>query len=226
MKGSRQRGSTSPRRSTRGVPLLRQGKLVARQQFPRCGQPSPETVITVGPPVAPAVPEIQANPCSNVARIVVSKLEPGAVVELSTVVPHPTIPGAVVIAGFGEATASKSTGSFDLPATISSTTTSGEPVRLQRSTDPLRPGKSSIRVHGFRYARGPVRTAEDHGARDGVCPPGARHQRPPGKPPACRLRRHGRADVRSRARDFCRPGHQDLVPVAARARRRRRSVGL
>jgi len=113
-----------------GAPPFQEGKLVAKQRFPRCSLESPETVVTVGPATAPGKPSIQADPCPSTRRVRIDGLTPNAVVVISTVVPHDTVPGMVVVTPIGEATASVSSEDFDLLLGISTVTASGVPVKL------------------------------------------------------------------------------------------------
>jgi hypothetical protein len=113
-----------------GAPPLKQGKLVAKQRFPRCNMESTETIVPVGPPKAPGQPVIQANPCPKLRKVYLTGLEPNAVVVLSTVVPDPSTPGAVIVTPIGEATASSGSEDFDLPIGIEPVTNTGAAARL------------------------------------------------------------------------------------------------
>ena len=114
-----------------GAPPLRQGKLVARQQFRRCGQPSPETVITVGPPVCPGGSGDPGQPLSRRCSRRCSRN--------SSRVPSLSYQRSFLIRPFLGQSSSRHLGkpprrsprnTFDIPPTISSTTAAGEPVRL------------------------------------------------------------------------------------------------
>jgi hypothetical protein len=113
-----------------GAPPFEQGKLVARQRFPRCDMESKETVVPVGPPQAPGKITIQPDPCPKLRRVHLSGLIPSSLVVLSTVEPDPTTPGAVVLTPIGEATASSFSEDFDLPVGIEPSTATGAPVLL------------------------------------------------------------------------------------------------
>jgi hypothetical protein len=113
-----------------GAAPLRPGKLVAKQQFPRCNRESAETVVPVGPATAPGQPVIAVKPCPATRKVQLTGLVPGAVVVLSTVVPDPGTPGAVVVTPIGEATASYAGEDFDLPLGVEPVTATGEAVLL------------------------------------------------------------------------------------------------
>ena len=138
-----------------GAPTLKQGKLSAKQGFPRCNMESAETTVAVGPPKAPGQPVIQSNPCPKLRKVHLTGLEPGAVVVLSTVVPHPSTPGLVIVTPIGEATASSATEDFDLPVGIEPVTDTGAAVLLTaRQTLCGLPSIDAVRV-GFATPGGP-----------------------------------------------------------------------
>lgn len=138
-----------------GGPPLREGQLVARQRYPRCDIESSETVVDVGPPIAPGQPVIQAAPCPKVRRVRLSGLEPGALLVLSTVTPVPATPGTSIISPIGEAVVSSRSEDFDLPLGIEAVTDTGEAVLLtaQQILCGL-PGPDAARV-GFATPGGP-----------------------------------------------------------------------
>jgi hypothetical protein len=113
-----------------GAQPQKQGKLVAKQRFPRCKMESAETIVQFGPPKAPGQPVIQAKPCPKLRKVHLSGLEPNAVVVLSTVTPDPSTPGAVIVTPTGEATASSGSEDFDLPFGIEPVTSTGAAVQL------------------------------------------------------------------------------------------------
>ncbi|EOQ16003.1 hypothetical protein KQ3_04917 [Bacillus cereus B5-2] len=112
------------------APPFKQGKLVAKQQFPRCNIVSSETEVQVGPPEKPGPPTIQSHPCVKLRTVNLTGLITGAVVEISTVVPDTNNPGKMVITPIGEAVASSTSEDFDLPLGINPVTTTGDAVRL------------------------------------------------------------------------------------------------
>jgi hypothetical protein len=137
-----------------GAPL-QQGKLVARQRFPRCNMESTKTEVPVGPPKAPGQPVIQARPCPKLRKVHLTGLEPPSVLVLSTVVPHPSTPGTVIVTPIGEATASSTSEDFDLPLGIEPVTNTGAAVQLTaRQTLCGLPSSDSSRV-GFATPPGP-----------------------------------------------------------------------
>jgi hypothetical protein len=113
-----------------GAPPLKQGKLVAKQRFPRWDMEGTATVVPVGPPKTPDRPLIMTKPCPKLRKVQLTGLVPPAVVVLSTVVPDPSTPGAVIITPIGEATASSGSEDFDLPLGIEPVTDTGETVLL------------------------------------------------------------------------------------------------
>jgi len=138
-----------------GASPLQQGKLVAKQQFPRCEMESTETVVPVGPPKAPGRPVIQARPCPKLRKVHLTGLEPTAVVVLLTVVPHPSTPGTLIETPIGEATASSASEDFDLPLGIEPVTNTGAAVQLSaRQTLCGLPSSDSAPV-GFATPPGP-----------------------------------------------------------------------
>lgn len=116
-----------------GLPQLQEGRLVARQAYPRCSMESGETIVEVGPPAAPGPPTILAAPCRDTRRIRVSGLVPPALVELATVVPDPSQPGQSIVTPVGVARATESSEDFDLPTDVEPVTTSGHAVSLRIS---------------------------------------------------------------------------------------------
>jgi hypothetical protein len=139
-----------------GAAPFQQGKLIAKQRFTNCGLESPDTVVPVGPPQPPGQPVITALPCPKLRKVYLTGLEPGATVVLSTVVPDPSTPGAVVVTPIGETVASTASEDFDLPAGLQTVTSAGAQVLLTaRQTLCGLPSIDANRV-AFALPTGPV----------------------------------------------------------------------
>jgi hypothetical protein len=141
-----------------GAPPLEQGKLVAHQAFPRFNLKGPDTTIPVGPPATPGQPVIQGDICPEVAQVKISNLAPGGTILVSTIIPDPNTPGAVISTPIGTAGVSAATETFNLPAGLQPVTPQGAPVLLvAQQTRCGLTGLESART-GFAAPGGPYTT--------------------------------------------------------------------
>ena len=99
-----------------GGPPLREGKLIARQRFPRCERESEEAVYRVKPPVAPPAPVVTQGYCPDNKRLQVSNLKPGAILHVSALIPQGG--GAWSIVELGEIGIGASAEPVDLPSSF------------------------------------------------------------------------------------------------------------
>ena len=103
-----------------GLPLLKEGKLIAHQAFPRLNVRGPDATFPVGPPVSPDKPAIQSDVCPEIAQVSISNLAPGGVLTLFSVTSNSS--GATTSTPIGTVGVSAATETFNLPPDLDPST--------------------------------------------------------------------------------------------------------
>ncbi|MFI5542102.1 hypothetical protein ACIA5H_37680 [Nocardia sp. NPDC051900] len=141
-----------------GAPPFQQGKLVARQTFPRLNMTSPDTVVPVDPATPPPTPTVQDDICPQVAQIYVSGLAPGGILSLYTVTPDPKNPATLVATAIGTAGISATTETFALPPDLAPVTPAGVAVQIVASQTRCGLASGYSPAVGFAKPGGPYTT--------------------------------------------------------------------